>query len=67
MFANISMTGVGAIITIVELVLKSFGIELPDGALAQGVNGVVTMLGILWLIWGHIRARQDLIVGVVRK
>lgn len=66
MFNNVSMTGVGGIITIVELLAHYFGLELPEGSIAAAVNGIVAFVGVLWLIWGQLR-RKDLIGGIVKK
>lgn len=67
MFQNVSMTGVGGIITIIELALNFFNVNLPDGAVATAVNGLVAFLGVAWLVIGQIRARKDLVAGLVRK
>jgi len=66
MFNNFSMTGVGAIITVTEGLLKMFGVEIPDGSVSAGVNGLVSFVGLVFLVWGQVR-RKDLNLGIIRK
>ena len=61
------MTAVGGIITLTELGLKLFNIDLGEGVVAGAINGLVTFLGAVWLVIGHIRARSDLKGGLIRK
>lgn len=66
MFANVSMTGVGAIITVLQGALTLLGIEVAEGAVASAVNGIIQAVGIILLIIGQFR-RKDLKFGMVRK
>lgn len=66
MFTNVSMTGVGGVITIIELALQFFNVQVPAGSVGGAVNGVVAAFGLLWLIWGQLR-RPDLSGGLIRK
>ena len=66
MFNSVSMSAVGAIITLFELAVKITGVELPEGTIAGLVNGLVTAFGAIWLIWGTVR-RKDLSMGLFRK
>lgn len=66
MFKDLSMTGVGALITLVELGLKAVNIELPEGTTASLVNGIIAVVGAIFLIIGQVR-RKDLKAGLVRK
>lgn len=62
----ISLTGAGAIITIIELALQWLGVDLPQGSVGAAVNGIITVVGVGLLVWRQL-ARKDLIAGVVRK
>ena len=62
----LSLTGIGAIVTIVMTVLKMFGIELPDGSDKQIADAILTLIGIVMLVVGQLR-RKDLVAGIVRK
>ncbi len=60
------MAGVGALITIAVAVLKLFGVEVPEDAVAKGTEAAITLGGICLLIWGQVR-RKDLKYGLIRK
>ncbi len=62
----LSLTGVGAIVTIVELVLHMLGITVPEGTVSAAINGFVSILGLVALVWGQVR-RPDLKYGLIRK
>jgi hypothetical protein len=62
----LSMTGVGALVTIVVTALNLFGIELPEGTVTKVTEAVVTLAGIGLLIWGQVR-RADVKYGVFKK
>lgn len=64
--STVSLTGVGAIITILNTILPLVGIDLPDGALEGVVDAVVTLVGFGLLIYGQLR-RKDLEYGIFRK
>lgn len=66
MFNSVSMAGTGGVVLIVEELLKLFGFEFGDGAVAQAVDAVWTLVGFGMLIWGQVR-RPDLIGGLVRR
>lgn len=66
MFTNISKTGAGLYITLIETVLRLLGVEFPDGSVAEAVNAFVMIIGFLLLIVGQF-ARKDLKVGLMRK
>ncbi len=63
---SISLTGIGGIVTIVELVLRLFGVEAPEGSVLAVVNGFVQLVGIGTLIYGQLR-RKDLKMGMIRR
>mgnify|MGYP001571767529 FL=1 len=65
-FNSTSMVGTGLIIVLIELVLKLFGVELPEGSVAKTVNDLVSGIGGILVIWGQLR-RQDLRWGLFRK
>lgn len=62
----ISLTGAGALITIIELALQWFGVDLPQGSIAAAVNGLFAFGGVTLLVWRQL-SRADLIAGIVRK
>ena len=66
MFNNVSMTGTGLIILIVENLLRLMGIEFPEGSVASAMNGLLAIIGLLAVVWGQLR-RKDLKAGFVRK
>ena len=66
MFNSVSMAGTGVVITLIESVLKLFGIDFPDGSVGQAVNGAVAILGLVLLVVGQLR-RKDLNMGFFRK
>ena len=66
MFTQISMAGVGTIVTFIETAFRLFGFEFPEGSIAAGINGLVAFIGLGWLVWGQFR-RKDLVNGIVRK
>ncbi len=63
---SISLTGIGGIVTIVELVLRLFGVEAPEGSVLSIANGIVSLVGILTLVYGQLR-RPDLKMGMIRR
>lgn len=66
MFNNISKTGAGLYVTLIEAILHVAGVDFPDGSVADAVNGVVAVIGLALLIIGQF-SRKDLKVGLVRK
>lgn len=66
MFSSISMTGIGGLIVVLEALLKMFGVEIADGSVAAGVNGLVSFIGLVFMVWGQFR-RSDLKFGLIRK
>lgn len=62
----LSLTAVGGIVTVVELVLQMFGIDLPKGSLEAALNGIIAVVGVVALIVGQVR-RKDLTAGLIHK
>lgn len=62
----VSVTGIGAIVMVVEYLAKLSGFELPDGSIANAVNGLVSFIGLVMIVWGQLR-RKDLRYGIFRK
>lgn len=62
----ISLTGTGILITLIEYVLRFFGLEFEEGSVAAAVNGLVVFVGFVLVIVGQLR-RKDLRFGLVRK
>ena len=65
-FTNYSMTGIGLVIVLVEMILKFLGVELPEGSVAKIINDLVSGIGGVLVIWGQLR-RKDLSLGFWRK
>lgn len=57
---NVSLTGVGAAVLIIEMVLKQFGVELGEGVVADTVDKVITVVGTILLAYGQWRRRDVL-------
>ena len=64
--SKISMTGSGAIIVVIEALLRVFGIEVPEGSTLAAINASLEVLGYVLMVWGQVR-RPDLKMGLVRK
>jgi len=62
----ISITGVGAIITLLEAIAKWVGLDIPEGTFTSGVNGAISFIGLILLVVGQLR-RKDLKGGIIRK
>jgi len=62
----LSLTGVGAVITVIEAILKWFNIEVAEGTVAAGVNGAVSFAGLVLIVWGQLR-RKDVHLGIFKK
>lgn len=62
----ISLTGTGILITLIEYVLRFFGLEFEEGSVAAAVNGLLVFIGFVLVIVGQLR-RKDLRFGLVRK
>jgi uncharacterized membrane protein len=64
---NLSFTGVGAaIVVLLEAILPMLGIEVPEGGVAKAVEGVVTFVGFVLLVYGQWR-RPDVSGFVFKK
>ena len=66
MFSSVSMTGVGAIVTLIEALLRVFEVEIAEGSVSAGVNGLVSFVGLVLMVWGQVR-RKDLKFGLLRS
>lgn len=66
MFATKSMTGTGLAIIAVEYLLTAMNISFEAGSVAAFVNGIVTVVGFVWIVWGQLR-RKDLSWGMFRN
>ena len=63
---TISLTGAGAVITVIQLALQWLGVDFPQGSVEAAVNGVVAAVGLVLLVYGQWR-RGDLTFGLIRK
>lgn len=66
MLSPISLTGAGAIITVIQLALQWLGVEFPKGSVEAAVNGIVAAVGLVLLVYGQWR-RGDLKFGLLRR
>ncbi len=62
----ISFAGTGAIITVIEAVLRLLNVDFPEGSVAAAINGAFAFVGFILLIYGQLR-RKDLKFGLLRK
>lgn len=66
MFQAVSMTGSGlAVLAIVQL-LNLVGVTVDESQVAQAVEGLVVLVGIVLTVLGQLR-RSDLEFGLFRK
>ena len=65
-FTNYSMTGIGLVVVLVEVVLKLLGVELPEGSVSKTINDLVSGVGGVLVIFGQLR-RKDLKWGFLRR
>ena len=63
---SVSLTGVGLLVTLVEMALKHFGLLFPEGTVLAAINGLITFVGFVAIVFGQMR-RKDLHFGLVRK
>jgi hypothetical protein len=68
MFNSISMTGTGILVALIMWALKFFNIaDIDQNSVATFVTNLLQVLSFVWMVWGHIRSRPDLIAGIIRK
>lgn len=60
------MAGVGSVITLIEAILPFLNVTVNQGEVGEAINGIVSFVGFILLVWGQIR-RKDLIAGIVRR
>lgn len=65
MFTSVSMTGTGIAITLVEYALSAMNVTFDAGSVSAAINGLVTFVGLLFVVWGQLR-RKDLTLGMFR-
>ena len=59
------MTGTGIAITLVEYALSAMNVTFDAGSVSAAINGLVTFVGLLFVVWGQLR-RKDLTLGMFR-
>lgn len=62
----VSVTGIGAIIVVIEYLFGLFGVEFPEGSVEAGVQGGIAFVGLVLVVIGQLR-RKDLKAGLLRK
>ncbi len=62
----ISKIGTGAIILLIEQVLRLLGFEFPEGSVESVANAIAVVIGFALIIFGQL-GRKDLVAGIVRK
>ena len=65
MFNSVSMTGTGIAITLIEYALSAMNVTFDAGSVSAAVNGLISFVGLLLVVWGQIR-RKDLTFGMFR-
>lgn len=63
---QLSITGVGAIVTAALTLLRLFGVDVPAEAGGQITEGLTALVGVALLVWGQLR-RKDLVAGIIHK
>lgn len=66
MFTSVSMTGTGIVITLIEYALTVFNVKFDSGSVAAAINGLITFVGFIFVVWGQLR-RKDLTLGMFRQ
>lgn len=68
MFTSLSMTGTGMLVALAMMLLRHFNInDIDENTVTSVISALGVILGFIWMIWGHIRARPDLTLGLIRK
>lgn len=62
----VSKAGIGAIIILLEAGLKFLNVEVPEGSVANAIEGIVGFIGLILLVWGQLD-RKDLKGGIIRR
>lgn len=52
---NVSLTGLGAAVLIIEMILKYFGVELGDGVVAGTLDKAITVIATITMALGQAR------------
>lgn len=63
---RLSMEGVGALVTLIQLGLQYFNIQAPEGTIIAFVNALVTLIGAILLLVGQYR-REDTTMFVFKR
>ena len=63
---NLSLTGIGLIVTILSFAAKYFKVDADEGQVTEAVESAVKVIGFITVIIGQLR-RKDLIGGIVRR
>ena len=66
MFLTFSKGGIGTWVLVIEGVFKLLGIETPEGSVLEALNGAVSVVALLLLVWSTL-SRKDLFAGLIRK
>lgn len=61
-----SKAGVGAVVILVESLLRFIGVDFPEGSVSEAINGLVVFGGLVLLVVGQLQ-RKDLKYGLFRK
>ncbi len=62
----ISKIGTGAIILLIEQVLRLLGFEFPEGSVESVINAIAVVIGFALIIFGQL-GRKDLVAGIIKK
>ena len=53
-FKHMSKNGIGVAVLVIEYALRSLNIEVPGGAVAEAINGLVVFGSFVLLIWNQL-------------
>ena len=65
-FTNVSMTGTGAAVLIITIILQLLGVEVVEGSVQEVVVAAVEVVSFAMVIAGQLR-RKDLRFGFLRR
>lgn len=63
---KVSIAGAGLVVLLIEMTLRILNITVPDGSVSDAMNGLITVVGFVLLVWGQLR-RKDLHFGIIHK
>lgn len=62
----ISKNGISLVVMLVEGILKSLGVEFPDGSVAKAVEGTLVMAAFIFMCYHQLMERPE-VKGFILK